>query len=102
MKERQVLRQITDYLTAKRIFWFRLNTGMAVLGDKKRVFRAHSLGPGAADILALPADKRPLWIECKNERGQQTVVQMGFERTVKEHGHDYVVARSIDDLAEWI
>ena len=99
MKEAAILRQIADYLSAQRIFFFRLNTGSLFGGSERRwAFRAHSLGAGAADILALPAGLPPLWIEVKNQRGRQSQAQKEFERTVREQGHKYVVARSIDDL----
>lgn len=98
MKEADVQRQILDYLKAEHRFAMRVNTGAFVLeaNGKQRLFRSHSLGPGAADIL-VPASGS-LWIECKNEKGKQTIAQKGFEQMVEELGHLYVLARSIDDL----
>lgn len=109
VKEKDVQRQIRDYLSAKGIFNVRYNTGMAVAEYKgrKRVIRYHDLGPGAADIQALietlkPGAFRVLWIECKAPKGQQSVAQMGFEQMVRRRGMEYVVARSIDDLKEYL
>src|SRR5215468_1130932 len=94
MKEAEVLKQIRDYLAAKRIFNFRLSTGSFFFED--RAFRAHLLGQGAADIVCPPPGT--VWIEVKNEKGQQTFRQKAFEELVKGYGHKYVLARSIDDL----
>lgn len=102
LKERDVVSQILDYLAAEHIFAFRLNTGMFFFGRRpqRRVFRAHSLGPGAADILAFPMPLPPLWIECKVLRRKQTEKQKVFQELVEGWGHIYVVAYSIDDLTE--
>jgi hypothetical protein len=104
VKERDIQKQIMDYLRAHQVFCMRVNTGLCVLGDKKkRVVRFTNLGPGCADLLVLHRKddlnwKPPLWVETKSDKGQQSVAQAGFETTVKQLGHEYVVARSIDDL----
>jgi hypothetical protein len=98
--EKFVLKQITDYLSAKRVFHVRLNTAAirAEHNGKRRFFRAHSLGPGTADILALPAGAEPVWIETKGEGGRQTMEQKLFASWVETYGHRYIVCHSIDDL----
>jgi hypothetical protein len=96
MKESAVLKQVMDYLQARRVFAFRLGTGAFFF--EHRAFRAHSLGPGAADILALPQGKPPVWIEVKATGGRQRAEQCIFEAVVLTEGHKYVLAYSIDDL----
>lgn len=100
VREKDILRQVLDYLAVKHIFAFRLGTG-AFFGDyhgRSWAFKAHSLGPGAADILALPATG-VLWIEVKAPYGRQRPAQKLFEQYVTGWGHRYVLARSVDDLA---
>jgi len=114
MTESQIVRQILDYLAAEHIFAFRLNTSATKIGD--RFFRAHSLGPGAADILSLPMVNgfahsneclnhqvvhiQPTWIECKTAKGRQSPEQKSFQDHVESLGHRYILARSVDDVRE--
>ena len=98
MKESLIVRQILDYLNAKRVFNFRLNSGI-IFGQhkgKQWAFRAHTLGTGVADI-CVPSPGT-LWIEVKNEKGKQSIEQKEFEQMVTKLGHRYILARSIDDL----
>ncbi len=107
MKESAIQKSILDYLTAERVFAFRLNTGGAkVTGG---FLRSHSLGAGAADILALPTEitrlfggeveyNTALWIEVKNSKGQQSPEQKSFQLHVENLGHSYLLARSVDDV----
>ena len=102
MKESDIQRQIMDYLAAKGILAFRMNAGAMKL--EKRFVRFGV--PGMADVLACPelmcddGDHRPhfCWIEVKAENGQQGELQKSFQAQVESHGHQYVLARSIDDL----
>lgn len=94
MKESLIVRQVLDYLAAKRIFAFQLGTGRFYF--QGRAFKSHSLGAGASDILA-PAEGS-IWIEVKTEHGRQSAVQRSFERMVRDRGDRYVLARGVDDL----
>lgn len=109
MKESDVLRQVLDYLWAERRFAIRLNTGTLFFGDRSapatswgtrpkrpRIFRAHNLGPGTADVLVVPPGAT--WIECKASWGRQRPEQKQFEQWVIEYGHKYILTRSVDDL----
>jgi hypothetical protein len=110
MKESAIQKQILDYLSAKGILAFRMQTG-ATLSSYKGKSRMVRYGvPGMADVLACPFDPcgdgvdRPcfLWIEVKAEGGRQTELQESFQYQVESHGHYYMVARSIDDLEGWV
>jgi len=130
--ESAVLRAVTDLLTVHRIWWMRNNTGTHVLehSGRKRVFRAGR--PGMADLLALPVQEYcrgcgarpaprvpgwsktmccgrttdeahvPLWIECKAANGVQSDAQKEFQREVEQKGHVYLVARSSNDVWQWL
>lgn len=107
LRERDVVRQVLDYLAAERRFAIRLNTGVFFLGDpsapatswgtRRRVFRAHNLGRGTADVLVVPPGA--IWIECKASYGRQRPEQKQFEQWVIGYGHKYILTRSVDDLA---
>lgn len=100
---------ILDWLAAKHILAFRMNSG-AMFGEYKGKRWAVRFGtPGMADILAfddwepaLPSAHLrlivPTWIECKALKGMQSEDQKSFENLVKSYGHRYIVAKSIDDV----
>ena len=104
--ESLVLHAILDYLAAERVLAFRMQTGVAEIEGRRVVFGT----PGMADILACPdrlcddGDWRPsyLWIEVKAARGAQSEFQRSFQAQVEDHGHDYLIARSIDDVREYL
>lgn len=98
--ESYVLKAITDYLTAERILWFRMNTGQVVAerNGKKRAFRFGY--PGMADLICWPNSATTCWIEAKCEKGKQTEQQRQFEETVWLAGHLYLLARSVDDVRD--
>ena len=106
MKESEILRQITDYLTAKGILWFRMNSG-AMFGSHKGKGWAVRFGTkGMSDLLAFVGTGNgfqiPLWIEVKNEKGKMSEYQLCFKELVEARGHFYLLARSVDDvMALW-
>ena len=101
MKESDIQRAILDYLAAKRILAFRMNSG-AMFGSHKGKKWAVRFGePGMADILASTTGGGELdvwWIEVKSEKGKQSEEQKSFQRLVENHGHGYILARSVDDV----
>ncbi|HZP06813.1 MAG TPA: hypothetical protein VFB43_18075 [Terracidiphilus sp.] len=99
--ESAVKRAILDYLTARHILAFRMQSGVSFAEYKGRQ-RAIPYGtPGMADLLAFPeVDGRPhpLWIECKTQKGKQSELQKYFQTMVTDRGHTYIVARCIEDV----
>jgi hypothetical protein len=103
-----VLRSCLDLLAIERIWHVRLNTGSFALESKgkRRFFRAGV--KGMADILATPLVQRiavvpvVLWIEVKSETGRQRPDQRAFQQAVEEAGHFYLLARSGDDIVNWL
>jgi hypothetical protein len=105
--ESYVLKAVQDYLGAKRIMYFRMNTLAMPTSDGKRFIKAGT--PGMADVLAFPQIKitagtaraitpLPLWIEVKAEKGKQSILQALFQKQVEDEGHMYIIARSVEDL----
>lgn len=110
MKESQIQKAILDYLAARHILAYRMNTG-AMAGEyngKQRFMRFGVVG--MADILAFKVSAypghgyglialiQPLWIEVKTATSKQSEHQKSFQRQVEEHGHKYIVARSVEDV----
>lgn len=95
MKERDVLRQILDYLQAEGILAFRRNVG--AVRDGKRFYRFGT--PGEADIECfLRNGAAPCWLECKTDQGKTSPAQDSFRDMVREHGHEYHVIRKLEQV----
>ncbi len=73
--------------------------------------------PGMADILAFTTIhigerdysgqgeitySEPLWIEVKTPKGTQSEFQRSFQAQVEAHGHRYIIARCVEDVARWV
>ena len=89
---------IMDWLAAKHILAFRMNTGTAKIENRFIRFGT----PGMADILAFAKDGTVTWIECKAAKGKQSEVQKSFQRQVEENGHSYILAYSINDVEAYV
>jgi hypothetical protein len=44
----------------------------------------------------------PLWIECKTSVGRQSTEQKQFQKYVEENWMSYLLARSVDDVINWL
>lgn len=115
-----IQRAVLDLLTVTRVWHVRLNSRTVMMPGRGGKTRPVFFGaPGMADILAMPMRRfseaeaemsfaagasavMPLWIECKAEKGKQSDQQKEFERSVIEAGQSYIVARSSDDVLEWM
>jgi len=117
---------ILAWLAAEHILAFRMNSGATVVGETattRRRFIAYGV-KGMGDILCFPdrcrfcrkhhrrdevkycgsCNLRPkvLWIEVKSKTGSQTPEQRSFEEQVKAEGHGYLIARSLEDVLEYL
>lgn len=113
--EGDVQSSILALLEVERI-WFRRMQSRAFKvpgkGGKERLMFVGSVG--MADVLATPlvsaenaAGQRykwpvMLWIEVKAGKNGQSPEQKDFEAEVVNAGHEYIVARSIDDVRDWL
>jgi hypothetical protein len=105
--EAAVQKCVTDYLTAKRILFFRMNSG-AVVSEYKGKSRMIRYGtPGMSDLVAFPLrwDKPHtwrlpgiIWLEVKAPNGVQSDAQKSFQALVESNGHRYAIVRSLEDL----
>jgi hypothetical protein len=108
MSEKDIQKAILDYLAAKHVLAFRMNSGQAKMGDRYVRFGVQ----GMADILAFPQIRifskvsngvitpLPVWIECKDSKGKQSELQKSFQAQVEDEGHRYILARSIEDVED--
>jgi hypothetical protein len=91
VSEKQVSKQITDWLNLNRIFWFYCpNKG---LFDTSR----DPSTPGAPDIVVVIGGKI-IGVELKSTRGKQSEAQIEFQQQLEAAGGIYLLARSYDDL----
>ena len=44
----------------------------------------------------------PVWIECKAAKGVQSDAQLEFQLEVEQQGHVYLLARSSNDVWQWL
>lgn len=86
---------ILDYLSFKRIFHWRNNTG-AIKTDG-RFIRYGS--PGSPDILCvMPPHGQLVGIEVKDVKGRLNENQVAFKEQLEAVGGRYILARSLDDV----
>lgn len=94
MKEAPVKRVIMDYLAAKHVMAFRMNTGAVKTGNQ--FFRFGVVG--MADILAFTDKGLVVWIETKGTKGKQSEWQLSFQQMVEARGHAYVLANCLENV----
>lgn len=123
IRERDVQKCITDYLSAEGIWWMRVNSGAvkAEHNGRSRFFRFGQ--PGMADILCTPKITHSLpdghiflkevsgnlarvpvvlWIEVKRPGGKQSPEQMRFQIECLARGHGYLLAECVEDIMDWL
>lgn len=97
--EKVIQKQILQFLTAHKIFVFRINT-TGVFDPVRQVFRplsGFSL-KGVADILGLLPNGKFIAIEVKTATGRQSMEQKMFEQAVIKNNGIYILARDVDDV----
>lgn len=94
MLERDIQRQILDYLTLRRIFHYRQNSG----GLESKAGHFVRFGtPGAPDIICVIAGQY-VGIEVKAPKGKLSPLQEAFGKELEAAGGRYIVARSLEDV----
>ena len=96
--EKDVLKQIIQFLRLKRCLVYRMNTGAGTFQNQNGPKRYVKFGEkGMADILAF-TKQSVIWCECKGSSGKQSDHQRAFQQEVEAYGHIYIVAKSIEDV----
>jgi len=86
--ENDVKRAVKDYLNINGWFSFPLTAG---IGSYR----------GAPDRIAIK-NNRVLFLEIKRPGGRQSIHQQRFQKNIEEHGGEYYVVKSLDDLIKII
>ncbi|MGL5614513.1 VRR-NUC domain-containing protein [Cetobacterium sp.] len=104
MKESEIQSSIIDYLqileNKGKIFFQRINN-TPVYDPKYKQFRSMPKGSkkGFPDILVIKAGKT-IGIEVKTPIGKQSKEQKEIESKFKQHGQEYYIVRSLDEVIE--
>lgn len=99
MKEGAIQAQILHYLTLRKVWHRRMNSGAAMMvgrGGKMRPVRFGA--PGMPDIFARTPSGSIIWIEVKSATGRQSPEQREWQREAERFGDVYILARSVDDV----
>lgn len=94
MAGNELVRACEDYLTLKRIFFYRNNSGALKTAHGSFVrFGAK----GSPDIVAV-VDGQYTGIECKMGSGRQSPDQKAFQAELENAGGRYLLVRDVNDL----
>lgn len=93
-KESEIQKAILDYLTLRRVFHYRNNSG-AFVDANKHFYRFGALG--SPDIVAVMKGQY-VGIEVKRQGGKQSDGQKEFQQQLEAAGGLYILAMSIDDV----
>lgn len=112
MKESNILKQITLYVSERGFIPLRLNSGKFYQGTLRNTPEygeiltqlRHVMGTveGTADLLVILDCGRVLWIETKTRTGRQREAQKRFQAEVERLGHNYVLARNLEDVKNYV
>jgi len=88
ISENDVKKQVKQYLSLKGYFHFHIMQGLGA-------YR------GIPDIIAIK-NNRVLFLEIKRPGGRQSNYQKQFQANIEEHGGEYYLVKSLDDLVKII
>lgn len=93
--EHKIMNEIRLWCGEHNILCFRCNVGKVRLADGG--WFDTGLPEGFSDLLILHKGVT-YFVEVKTPTGRQRPEQITFERTVREHGFIYLIARSVNDI----
>lgn len=94
--------QRTDAMTTQRETYIRRSITDALrLAGWDVTYHLQGVGcrRGFPDLTAMK-DGTTVYIEVKTETGRQSDYQKDFEKVCRDHGCKYILARSVNDIAE--
>ena len=99
--EKDVQRQVLDYLSLRKVWHRRLNSGAALLeaggnGKPRRFIRYGA--PGLPDILARTKAGTVIWIEVKSSTGKLSPDQAAWKKDSEAFGDTFITARCLEDV----
>lgn len=97
--ETKIKGEVQDLLNSLGVFYMRLQSGRV----RVRGGMMHLCPTGTADLVVYPTKGFGVgWIEMKQLKGVQRESQVEFEKKAQAAGHPYLVARSADDVMNWM
>ena len=99
MGEKDLQKLILDWLTAKRIFNYRNNSG-AMVSEYKGKKRFMRFGANGSPDIVCVIDGQYVGIEVKGEKGKQSDSQKVFQVLLENAGGKYVLVYTLEDLIE--
>lgn len=79
--------------------WWRISTTGRVFGNgANRTLIPNKEMAGFSDILILPRNLPPIFLEVKSSIGKITNLQLKFKQSVESMGHTYALVRSHQEL----
>ena len=105
MSEHTFQRQVADYMTAAvrpELHWSAIeNGGKRNLSVAIKLKRA-GLKRGSPDIFVMMPEGRIAWLELKIKGGSLSQEQRGFRDVCRKLGHHWSVAKTLDEVAEYL
>ena len=96
--ENQIERSILEFLNSHGWFAFKVKDNTRFEDGKHRGARPFEIR-GVADIIAMR--NGIVWfLEVKTDKGNQSDFQKRFESKVKEYGCNYILVRSVSNVAD--
>jgi len=99
MKEQGIQKQIKDYLTLKG--WFVIKNNTVGVWKAKTKHYIPSQSKGLADLTVIK-DSKVIMIEVKKKGGRQSENQIQFQKDWEQHGGEYMLAYSLEEVIEKI
>lgn len=99
MSEDQIQQQIVIYFRnyIKGMIFSVPNGGSRNVAEAKKL-KNTGLLPGVADLIILLPNAQTIFIEVKTDKGQESDVQINFEKNVSQMGFKYYVVKNLEDF----
>ena len=104
LKEKEIQKQILEWLEWKSIFHYRNNTGAMTGKHKGKTWFLRFGAVGSPDIIAVHKGKY-IGIEVKGKNGVQSEKQKEFQERLEQAGGIYILAYCLEDVIKnkvWI
>lgn len=95
--EKEIQLSICDYLSYKKVFFWRQNTQPVFDKGHFRAMPKYSL-TGVPDIIVIGRDGKFIGLEVKRPGGKQSDTQLEFQKNCIINNAGYYVVTSIDDV----
>lgn len=102
MAEKDIQRQILEYLQLRQLWHWRNNTGAVAVGPRHRQRFIRFGSPGMPDITVRSPGGKVIWIEVKSAGKKLTTDQEAWRHNAIYHGDIFILAYTLDDVRKVI